>query len=101
MFTLVVSFITPLGNDPQPVATVVWPSGEVQRITLRHDWGADSWYWRDGRTPTSFDRWFRDQFLTGSPKVHGSRCVYNSPADVGTGSNEEGRLSVYEIDYEG
>lgn len=101
MYTLIVSIVLPNGNDPRPVATVVWPSGEIQRVTLHHDWSADMWDWRNGYTPTSFDRWFRDQFLTGSPKVHGARTAYTSPSDVGVDSNEAGRLMVYEVDYEG
>jgi hypothetical protein len=97
--TLVVSVVIPLGDDPKPVATVVWPSGEIQRITLTdHDWVYD--WSRDGRAPASFYRWFRDQSLVGGYNVHGDRKVYSSPEEVGTGTNEGGRLTVWEIDYE-
>lgn len=101
MYTMIVSIVLPNGTDPRPAATVCWPSGEIQRITLTdHDWSADTWDWRNGHLPDSFRRWLYDQFF-GTPKIHGSRAAYVSPADVGTDSNEAGRLMVYEIDYEG
>lgn len=95
MNTMLVSIIIP--NDGAPlVTTVVWPLGSIERISLKHDWGHDTWNWRGGRLPDSMLRWLRDNDL----RLHGERLVYTSPAYVGTSSNETGRMTVYEVDYE-
>lgn len=88
--------ITP-GNPEGVVASITWPAGDTQRATLAHDWGNDVWDWRNGRMPQSLTRLFRDWGLA----LHGERLAYTSPKDVGTDSNEMGRVMVYEVDYEG
>lgn len=99
VYTLVASIVIPAGTDPKPVVTLVWPLGNIERVTLHdHDWGNDFWDWRGGHIPTGLRRLLRDRYLM--EKVHGSRGVYISPANVGTGSNEEGRVQVFEIEYE-
>lgn len=77
--------------------SLTWPIGDTQRTTLDHDWGADVWDWRGGRMPTSLSRLLNNWGL----RLHGERLAYISPENVGTGSNERTRVTVYEIDYEG
>lgn len=85
------------GNPPLVHADLTWPLGEHERHTLNHDWAADSWHWRGGQVPDSLDRLLtRDKDLT----IEAVRRVYVSPGDVGVASNEEGRLMIYEVDYE-
>ena len=100
MHTLLASVVIPNGTNPKPVVTLVFPSGEIERVTLYdHDWGNDSWFWRGGEAPESLMRYLRTQHYIESISVSQVRNVYTSPKDVGIESNEEGRLQVYEIDY--
>jgi hypothetical protein len=85
------------GSNSLVHVTLTWPLGETERHTLAHDWSADMWDWRNGRMPTSLTRLLHDKGVL----LHGERLAYNSPADVGTDTNESGRVMVYEIDYEG
>jgi hypothetical protein len=79
-------------------ASLTWPLGATENHTLAHDWSNDTWDWRGGRMPESLGRLLRqDKQLV----LHGERLVYTSPEDVGTNTNELGRVMVYEIDYEG
>ena len=98
-YTMIVSLVIPDDDNPSsvPKAQVIWPLGHVQNLTLwDHDWSNDTWNWRGGRLPDSMLRWLRSVDV----RLHGERLVYSSPADVGTGTNEAGRLMVYEVDYE-
>lgn len=97
MLTAIVTTLITPGTPSEIKATIVWPNGEAQRLlNLGHDWSNDSWNWRNGRLPDSILHWFRDE----SMRLHGERVVYVSPANVGTDSNEQGRVMVYEVDYE-
>jgi len=93
---IVVLTITP-GTPSRVKAAITWPVGDTQRHDLNHDWSADSWDWRNGRMPTSLVTLLRSWGLM----LHGERQTYVSPANVGTESNEQTRVSVYEIDYDG
>lgn len=97
LHTVIASVVIPNGNNPQPVATIVLPGGEIHQVNLDHDWGNDAW--PKDRSPDSLRRDLRERFGY-STGFHGDRCVYRSPKDVGVSSNELGRLSVYELDYE-
>jgi hypothetical protein len=96
MHTVVVSVVIPNGSDPKPVATIVMPDGEIIRPVLSdHDWSFD---WSRDRAPASLYRYLLN--LTGGRIPQGDRLAYTSPEDVGTGRNEKGRLTVWEIDYD-
>lgn len=96
MYTIVAAVVIPNGTNPRPVAQIVYPGGEIVRVTLwDHDWSNDAW--PKDRSPDSLRRYLRsvgwgDTFQT-------DRVVYRSPKDVGVPANEFGRLQVYELDF--
>lgn len=101
--TLIITLTLPTegGRIRKPLVTLAWPAGPTERFQLHeHDWGADSWDWRNGHLPTSLTGRLRAQhFVEGTP-ILGTRVVYISPAEVGVPSNEQGRVMVYELEYE-
>lgn len=89
------------GGTGKPRVTLAWPDGTVEHFTLSdHDWSEDMWDWRNGRIPTSLTRRLFDVHFSADTVIHGERAAYTSPENVGTGTNEQGRAMVYEIDYE-
>lgn len=97
MQTIVATVVIPNGSNPRPVATIVYPGGETVRVTLHdHDWSNDAW--PKDRSPDSLRRYLRS--VGWEYGFHGDRVVYRSPRDVGVPSNEEGRLQVYELDFD-
>lgn len=84
-----------------PLVALTWPDGSVETFTLTgHNWSEDTWDWRNGRIPTSLARRLFHTHWSADTVVHGERAAYISPKNVGTGTNEQGRVMVYEIDYE-
>lgn len=97
MLTIIATVVIPNGTAPKPVATIVYPGGEIVRVTLHdHDWSNDTW--PANRSPDSLRRYLRQNGWSNG--YHGDRCVYRSPSDVGVDSNEAGRLNVYELDFD-
>jgi hypothetical protein len=85
----------------KPLVMLTWPDGRTETFTLQdHNWGEDLWNWRDGRIPQSLTRRLFRTDLPADTVIHGERAVYVSPKDTGNGTNETGRVMVYEVDYE-
>lgn len=85
------------GSEALVQVSLTWPLGDTENHTLNHDWSADTWNWRGMEIPTSLGRLLNEKLV----EVRAVRAPYTSPSDVGTGTNEAGRVMVYEIDYEG
>lgn len=102
---LIATLTIPYQGDPQrpakPQVTLAWPGMATDHFTLHnHDWGNDLWDWRNGKLPESLTRDLWERFFAGDTVIDGIRLAYISPKDVGTGSNEQGRVMVYEIEYQ-
>ena len=101
--TLIITLTLPTegGSVGKPLVTLAWPAGPTERFQLHeHDWAHDTWDWRNGHLPTSLVKRLRDQHFALNTQIQGTRVVYTSPAEVGVPSNEQGRVMVYELDYE-
>lgn len=98
MKTLIVTMTWPTpGNESTdnltPDVAVVEPGGIAYRTSIT----LDPYELRDWRhhTPPSILDMIRSRFETS---IIGTRSAYISPASVGVTSNEEGRVTVYEVD---